>query len=290
VGTSQGSPRPFSLEPLPEAFIDGTEGYIEAIQAQRKDLSRAVILKMIDEEKAKAAGLLTQEASAALLYATLNEVPAQEPPAETEYTEQPEEPEPEGPPGYVPTFESAAGQKIATAMELDISKKLADATDLSPDHFIVVEGSEGVTVTPTKFIGDRWNIANENLEGMGFSYITDNKTKERLWVMNKPKPKVTAKDVVDKAVKAAKPKKETQQAITKPKSIREVEGILIEKFGATILKAVTVTEDAKSLDVEPGSKMPPKQQEAITALLTKYGGTMMDTGMPPGYVWVIPKA
>jgi hypothetical protein len=260
VGATQGSPRPFSLGPLPEAFIDGTEGYIEAIQKLDKTLSRQTILDSIKHEVDTAGGLLTQEGAAALLYKMLLE------------PEKPEEPEPEGPPGYTPAFTSAAGQRVATATELQITKELTEATGLSADHFAVEEGSEGIIVKHPKFLGDRFNQANTLLEGMGFSYVTDNNTKERMWVMNKPKEK-----------------KPTQQSFGKPKSIREAEAILIDKFGPTILKTLTVTEDARSIDVEPGAKLPPKQQEAITNLLTKYGGTLTDTGMPPGYVWVIPK-
>lgn len=275
MGTPQRSPRPFSVEPLPETFINGTEGYIEAIQKLDKTLSRQTVLDAIKHEIEAGGGMLTQEAAAAILYRSLLE---------------PEEPK--GPENYTPTFATAAGQKVVTTTELEISKKLVEATGLSPDYFKVDEGSEGILVMAAKFLGDRWNKANEILEGMGFSYITDNKTKERMWVMNKPKPKeepapVNVEELYPKEPTPAKPKK--QQALERPKTIRETEAILIDKFGGTILKSVVVTEDARSIDVEPQAKLPPKQQQAITELLAKYGGTMMDTGMPPGYVWVISK-
>jgi len=220
---------------------------------------------------AKAAGLLTPEAALHLVAASLLE--EQQIPPGIEPEEEPPIPE-----DYTPSFVTAGGAKVGTALEYEVKRRLT-AIGIDSALFKVTETNRTVIVDGLKFLADLWKPINENLEEIGFHWVKEGQSSH--WTVSKKDIRIALIDLPETPTIAEAPPEH-------PSSIKEIEAALEARFPGSAGKLV-VTEDAKEYQVEPRTKLDPDFVHQVTMFIAKMGGQQVDTGISPGYVWVILK-
>lgn len=230
---------------------------VDLIQAENPSLTRDAIDALIDEEVAKARGLLTRDAAAVMVRRSLGD-----------------HPEDVG-------FKTAAGVKVSDAYAMELSRVVAAEADLDPSLLVVVTEGKDVTARPARFLGDQWQQVNSTITGMGGHWVRpkDN-PKDGFW-------KVPISGIQDYSARRSA-EEEREVRLSPPRAASDVAALLDVRLPNWSAALDVVDSGTLIQVVSKVQSLSVAALGAVNQLVSQYG----DAGSsdPDGARWMIEKA